>query len=298
MKKDKMIVPKKRKQRDDRGLAFAFLLPSVILFVMFCYYPFAKTIINSFAVTDATGAFIRWNGLANWERVLTNKDFMQTLGNTFKYGALDLVMSFSASMFLALLSAKASKGSKIYQTLYAIPMALAAAPVAAIWIFIYREQGGLLNQFLGTSTAWIKNPDTALVATAVSASWGHVAGRFIVLLAGFRNVSADLIEASTIDGAGWWTRTFKIMIPMASPQIFFVLFTSIIGAFKTFSQIKLLTGGGPVGSTTTLMVSIYQKASVNGQIQSACCLSLILFVIIFIATRIQFLFEKKMVFYQ
>lgn len=296
MKKNKMIVQNKKKS--DLWLALAFLVPSIILFIMFCYYPFAKTIINSFAVTDSTGEFIRWNGLTNWKRVLTNKDFLQTLGNTFKYAGLDFVMSFSVSILFAILSAKAGKHSKLYQTLYALPMVLAAAPVASIWLFIYREHGGLLNQLLGTSTAWIKSTETALVAVAVSAAWGHVAGRFLVLLAGFRNVSNDLIEASMIDGAGWWARTFKIMIPMASPQIFYVLFTSIIGAFKTFSQIKLLTGGGPVGSTTTLMVSIYEKASINGQIQSACCLSLILFVIIFIATRIQFLFEKKMVFYQ
>ncbi len=277
--------------------AYLLILPSFILFTLFAYYPFIKTIINSFSVTSQIGEFIRWAGFKNWERIFSDREFVKTVVNTFVFAGQNFVMTFFPAMFFALLSTKHEKGSRVYQTLYALPMAIAATTVAAIWVFIYRQEGGILNQLLGTGNAWLRDKETALICVAVVTSWSHIAGQFIYLLVGFRNVSDDLIEASIIDGAGWWTRTIKIMIPMASPQIFFVLFTSIVSAFKTFTQIRLMTYGGPAGSTTTLMYSVYGKYSA-GQISSSCCVALVLFVVIFTVTRIQFLFEKKMVFYQ
>lgn len=295
MKEKKVRQGKKR----EKGfwIAYLLLLPSFILFALFSYYPFIKTIINSFSVTTATGDFIKWAGLTNWKRVLSDKAFTATLKNTFVFAIENFVLTFFPAMLLALFSTKKEKSAKWYQTLYAMPMAIAATTVAAIWLFIYRQDNGLLNSVLGTEIAWLRNKDTALLALAVVTAWGHISGRYIYLMVGFRNVPSDLIEAATIDGAGWWTRTTKIMIPMASPQIFFVLFTSIITSFKTFTQIRLLTGGGPAGSTTTLMYSVYTKYN-GGQIASSACYALILFVVIFVATRIQFLFEKKMVTYQ
>lgn len=292
-------IKKQEKTAREKGfwIAYLLLIPSFILFAMFSYYPFVKTILNSFSVTTSTGDFIRWTGLTNWERVLSDKAFTTTLKNTFVFAVQNFVLTFFPAMFLALLSTKKEKGAKWYQTLYAMPMAIAATTVAAIWLFIYRQDNGLLNTVLGTEVAWLRNKDTALFALAVVTAWGHISGRYIYLMVGFRNVSTDLIEAAKIDGAGWWTRTIKIMIPMASPQIFFVLFTSIIASFKTFTQIRLLTGGGPAGSTTTLMYSVYTKYNA-GQIASSSCYALVLFVVIFIATRIQFRFEKKMVTYQ
>jgi len=167
-----------------------------------------------------------------------------------------------------------------------------------MWRFIYRADAGLLNEMLGTNIAWLATEKTALICVAVVTSWAHVASSFILLMAGFRNVSDDLIEASMLDGAGPISRTLHIMIPIASPQIFYVLFLNIITAFKTFGQIKLLTNGAPGGSTTTLMFEVYHKAMISGQYESACCTAIILFIIIFLTTRIQFLFEKKMVHYE
>ena len=101
-----------------------------------------------------------------------------------------------------------------------------------------------------------------------------------------------------LDGASYVTRAFKILIPMASPQIFFVVFTNILSAVKTFTQIRMLTFGGPQDATRTLMFEIYYKGIELGEYESACCLSIVMFLIIFIITRIQFLFEKKLVHYQ
>lgn len=295
-KKNKNKQAPKEKEK-FRLLPYLLLLPSIIPFCCFTYYPFLKTIISSFAITTETGEFIRWAGLTNWSRLL-HSDFWQVLGTTFKFAGMNLVMTFSMAMVFALISANKVKGSKIYQTLYALPMAIASSPAAAIWVFVFRENGGILNEVLGTSTAWIRDPKTALFSVAIVTTWTHVASSYIYLLVGFRNVSDDLIEAARIDGANAWVRTWKIMIPMASPQIFFVLFLNIVNAFKAFAQIKLLTNGGPRGATNILIFEIYDRVMKHGQYEYACCLAIVLFLIIFITTRIQFIFEQKAVHYQ
>jgi len=282
----------------NKKLPYLLLLPSFIFFLIFVYYPFGKTILTSLSVTTETGEFIRFAGLRNWSRVFKSSELMQVLVNTFIMGAIVLTLTMAIAMLFALLSAKEGKGSKLYQLFYALPLVIASAPVAAMWIFIYREDAGLLNSILGTSLAWLRNPDSAMLSLCIVIAWSHIAGCYIHLMVGFRNVPDDLIEAATLDGAGWWRRTLHVMLPMASPQIFFVFFTTIIASFKTFSQIKLMTGGGPAGATDTLMWEVYYRSMVKGQIESACVYALVLFVLLFVITRIQFLFEKKVVFYQ
>lgn len=286
----------KEKWDKNYGVAYLLLIPSIISLFVFCYYPFLKTIINSFSVTDSIGRFIKFAGLSNWERMGSDVHFIPILKRTFLYAVLNFVLTFFPAMFFALLSARTEKGSRVYQTLYALPMAIASATIAIVWGFLMGKNG-LLSEVLNKEVSLLTQESTALYAIAFLSSWGHIAGNYLYLMVGFRNVPDDLIEASRIDGAGWWVRTFRIMIPMASPQIFFVLFTSIIGAFKTFTQIKLLTNGGPAGSTTTLMYWLYEKYNL-GQMSYCACVSLVLFLVIFLVTRIQFAFEKKMVFYQ
>lgn len=296
MNKNNLVSSKKKKH--DIGLGLLFLVPSFLLFTMFSYYPIVKTVFTTFQVTDSMGNFIRWNGLDNWKHSFEDPNIRMAISNTFEYAGLVLLFTFGGAMLLAVICAKKSKGSKIYQMLYMLPMVIAAAPASAVWIFILREPGGLLNSLLETDVAWLQDTSLTMLVVALVSAWSHIPGNFIVLLAGFRNVSDDLLEAATIDGAGWWTKMFKILIPMASPQIFYVLFVSIIAALKGFGTIQVLTGGGPANSTTTLMVSIYQQVSKFGQVQTGCCLAIVLFAIIFTVTRIQFLFEKKFVFYQ
>jgi ABC-type sugar transport system permease subunit len=265
---------------------------------MFSFYPFIKTIVSSFSITSPFGEFISFYGLGNWKRLFEGGELLKAILTTLEFAAISLTVSFVVAMVFAIFCSDIGRGSKIYQTLFGLPMVIATAPVAAIWVFIYRQHAGLLNQLLNTNISWLKNPDTALVAVAIVTAWSHVASNYLYLLVGFRNVSDDLIEASKVDGAGWWVRTFKIMIPMASPQIFFVFFLNIVWSLKTITQIKLLTGGGPSRATTTLMYSIYDKAILRNQFEYACCEAVVLFLLIFIATRIQFAFEKRLVHYQ
>lgn len=288
MKKKKIMV-----------LPYLLIAPILILLSVFKIYPFIKTLVSSFAITTSIGQWLEWGGLSNWKMVFADSKLGEIMGITFKFAGMNLVMTFFTAMLLALLAdGLRRKGKRLIQTMYALPLAIASSPAALIWGFVLRKEGGILNQFLGTNIAWLQDTSTALLLVAVVTSWTHIASSFILLLAGFKNVPEELLEAATIEGANAFTKTTRIKIPLASAQIFFVLFLNIITSFKAFAQIRLLTAGGPAGSTTTLMYQIFDRGSENGFFEIACCYSVILFLTIFIMTRIQFLFEKKFVFYQ
>lgn len=277
---------------------YLLLLPPLILVCVFGVYPFIKTIISSFSRTTEVGKWLNWVGLENWKTVITDNSFRRVLVNTFVFAILNLTISLAGSMALALLADGCRKKTRLIQTLYALPLVIASAPTSLIWRFMYRKDGGVVNMLLGTNQAWLQNVGTALIALTIVTAWSQIAHSFILLLAGFKNVPEELLEAATLDGAGTVTKALKIKIPIASPQIFFGIFLKIISSFKAFAQIKLLTMGGPAESTATLMFKVYERGTASGYFEWACCYSIILFVIIFAATRIQFLMEKKFVHYQ
>lgn len=281
-----------------KPLPYLLITPAMVLFTLFTFYPFIKTIVLSFALTDKSGNFTRWVGISNWVRVLTKSSFWDVVIITLKMAAINLVFTFSIAMIFALAATKKVRFSKIYQTMYALPMAIASSPAAAIFLFIYRQKNGLLNNFLGTNIAWTNESPQAMWAVCAMTIWMHIGVSFIFLLVGFRNVPEDLLESALLDGAGPLRRIKDIILPMASPQIFFVLFLNIGSSFKSFAQIRLLTQGGPANSTKNLIYYIYENAIINGRFETACVQALFLFGMIFLFTKIQFALEKRMVHYQ
>ena len=281
-----------------RPLPYLLILPAMALFTMFVFYPFIKTIVLSFAVTNKSGEFAAWVKFANWVRVLKNKNFWNVVLITLKMAGINLVFTFTIAMVFALMATKKVRFSKIYQTMYALPMAIASSPAASVFLFIYRQKNGILNSILGTEIAWTNEMPYAVWAVCAMTIWMHIGTSFIFLLVGFRNVPEDLLESAMLDGAGLLRRIKDIIIPLASPQIFFVLFLSIGSSFKTFAQIRLLTGGGPANNTKNLIYYIYENAIINGRFETACVQAIVLFLLIFLFTRIQFALEKRMVHYQ
>lgn len=276
---------------------YLLMLPSIALFTMFTFWPFLKTIILSFSYTDKKGDFVGWAGFSNYVRVASGTLFSKTMTNTLLFALMVGVGTLLVAIVLALLSASREKGSRLYEVMFALPMAVASAPAASIFTFAMRKEGGIINSVLGTDIAWLQDPDWALVAVAIVTVWLSIGSSFIFLLVGFRNVSEDLLESAKLDGAGPIRRAVNILIPVASPQIFFVVFLNITNSFKAFAQIKLLTDGGPNNSTTTLIFSMYKNAIMNGRYETACVQAIFLFLIIFIITRIQNALEDRTVFY-
>lgn len=287
-----------RKKQRINWLGYLFVVPVLFQLGLFTIYPFIKTIVLSFTITNKLGKPTKFVGFMMWQKILTNSDFWKVVGVTFKIAGITLVGTFATALVFALISTRQVKGGRLYQTLFALPMAIATAPAAAVFLFVFRQSNGLMNSILGTDIAWLNNIKTAIWIVCLVTSWMHTGSSFLFLLVGFRNVPDELIESSLLDGANWWQRIIHILIPMASPQIFFVLFLNINSSFKSFAQIRLLTGGGPLKSTTTLVYYIYKNAILEGRFETACIQAIFLFLCIFAITRIQFALENKVVHYQ
>lgn len=296
MKNTIYVNPGKKKRISI--LPYILILPAMALFMIFNFYPFLKAILLSFSMTNKQGEVTQWVGLANWVRVLTKDSFWDVIWITLKMAGINLVFTFAIALIFALLATKKVRFSKWYQTMYALPMAIASSPAAAIFLFIFRQKNGLLNNLLGTSISWTTKLPYAFWAVCFMTIWMHVGISFIFLLVGFRNVPEEVLESAWLDGAGPLARIRHILIPMASPQLFFVLFLNISSSFRSFAQIRLLTGGGPANGTKNLIYYIYENAMINGRFETACVQAVVLFILIFSITQIQFALEKRMVHYQ
>lgn len=296
MKNTIYVNPRKKKRISI--LPYILILPAMALFMIFNFYPFLKAILLSFSMTNKQGEVTQWVGLANWVRVLTKDSFWDVIWITLKMAGINLVFTFAIALLFALLATKKVRFSKWYQTMYALPMAIASSPAAAIFLFIFRQKNGLLNNLLGTSISWTTKLPYAFWAVCSMTIWMHVGISFIFLLVGFRNVPEEVLESAWLDGAGPLARIRHILIPMASPQLFFVLFLNISSSFRSFAQIRLLTGGGPANGTKNLIYYIYENAMINGRFETACVQAVVLFILIFSITQIQFALEKRMVHYQ
>lgn len=288
----------RKKTPMQKLLPYLLILPAMLLFFCFNYYPFIKAVVLSFSLTDKTGHVSKWVGLSNWERVIGKSSFWNVISITLKMAGINLVFTFLLALLFALLCVKKVRFSRVYQTMYAIPMAIASSPAAAIFLFIYRQKNGILNNLLGTEIGWTTQTPQAIWAVCGMTIWMNIGVSFIFLLVGFRNVSEDILESAWLDGAGPLQRIRHILIPMASPQLFFVLFLNISTSFRSFAQIKLLTGGGPANGTKNLIYYIYENAIINGRFETACVQAIFLFLLILGVTAIQFALEKKVVFYQ
>jgi len=288
--------------KDFNPTPYLLLLPCMFIFVVFVFFPFSKTIIYSFALTNSRGVPVEWVGLENYINLISSSRFLESLKLTLIFAPMVGLPTLIIAYFLAAMVNERSsrKGiGQMYETMFSLPMAVASAPAAVIWGTIMRPgKSGILNYILGTDIRWLLDAQYALMSVAIVTVWLNIGISFIFLLTGFRNVPEEIIESARIDGAGYFRRLFRIITPIASPQIFFVVFLNIIISFQAFAQVRLLTQGGPSYSTNVLVYTIYQSAIRDSRFETAFAQSIVLFFIILVLTILQFRTEKRMVHYQ
>lgn len=278
---------------------YIYLIPCMVIFIMFVFLPFLKTFIFSFAKTSGQGKFMEFVAVNNYIKLFKSKQFWNSFTLTLKFAPLVAIPTILISYFLAAVAHNKSRGSYVYELMYSLPMAIASAPAAAIWFALLSPtKSGIINHLLGTEIRWLLDKDYAIFGVAFVTVWMSIGVNFIFMLTGFRNVPQELMESATIDGAGYFRKLFSIMTPIASPQIFLVIFLNITTSFQSFAQIRLLTEGGPSYSTNVLVYSIYQDAIRDSKYSSAYAQSMILFVVILVITLIQFKLEDKVVHYK
>lgn len=276
---------------------YCYLIPCMLVFAVFLFYPFFKTIYLSLFLTDKMGQAKIFVGLENYMDLLTSESFRNSLKVTLIFVVIVVVGSMLLGLIAAVLCNKAFPGIRFFSTAYALPMAIASSSAAMIFQIMLHPTVGIINKLLGLDINWLNNPDTALYCVAILTAWLNSGINFLYFSAGLGNIDETIYERASVDGASGIQQFFSLTLPGLSPIMFYTLVVNVIQAFQSFGQIKILTEGGPDETTNVIVYSIYRDAFFNYRFGSAAAQSVILFIIVMIITLIMFRIEKKGVSY-
>ncbi len=276
---------------------YFYLVPCMLVFAVFLFYPFFKTIFLSLFLTDRMGQAKFFVGLQNYIELLSSESFRNSLKVTLIFVVIVVVGGMLLGLIAAVLCNKAFPGIRIFSTAYALPMAIASSSAAMVFQIMLHPTVGIVNKLLGLDVNWLNDPDTALICVAILTAWLNSGINFLYFSAGLGNIDETIYERASVDGASSVQKFFSLTLPGLSPIMFYTLVVNIIQAFQSFGQIKILTEGGPDEATNVIVYSIYRDAFFNYRFGSAAAQSVILFIIVMLITLVMFRIEKKGVSY-
>lgn len=281
---------------------YLFLFPSLVVFTIFQFYPMLKSIYLSMHLTDPRGKIAAYAGWDNFRELLTSSRFYESLAVTGKFALYTVPTGVAFALLLAALTHGHGRGTKLFQLLFSMPLALSVGTASVMWSMMFHPTTGMFNHFLKLAgldpVMWLTDPRWALLSISLMTVWMNLGFTYIVLLSGIKGIPAELYECARLDGAGG-IRTFcRITLPLLSPAIFFVSIISVIGALQSFGQIHILTKGGPMHTTNVVVYSIYQEAFISFRFGTGSAQALVLFFLILVLTFIQFRFVERKVHYQ
>ena len=279
------------------------LIPAFALLLLFTYYPFVKNTVLSFFTVNKFREIKEFAGLANYIRVLTDETFLQAIGNTLVFVITTVPVSIVIGLALALLAKKRRKASSIYEAMYALSMAISVSVVAMIFQFAFNPSMGIINKVTGLDISWLTDPKTALKAIILIQIWANVGYNFIFLLSALRGMSEEIIESAKVDGATGIRLLTKIILPMISPTLLFLLMKDIAYAMTTCSFTLILTypvfhNGGPNGTTEMIMSYVYGKGIAGTNYNAAFAATTVGFVLAAVMMILSLILEKRKVNYQ
>lgn len=277
--------------------AYGYVLPALLVFSVFLFYPFFKTIYLSLFKTNKMGEARLFVGLGNYTELLQSESFYNSLLVTTIFVVIVVVGGMALGLLGAVLCNRAFPGIRIFSTAYALPMAIASSSAAMIFKIMLHPSIGIINKILRLDINWISDQRYALVCVAVLTAWLNSGINFLYFSAGLGNIDETIYERASVDGANAVQKFFRLTLPGLSPIMFYTLVVNIIQAFQSFGQVKVLTQGGPGESTNLIVYSIYRDAFFNYRFGSAAAQSVILFLIIMALTLLMFRAEKKGVSY-
>jgi len=230
-------------------------------------------------------------GLDNFVTLAHDPLVWVSVRNTLLY-TLHVPVAMAIALTIALLLRRRGNGTTLGRLVFFLPYASSVVAVALVWQWLYHPEFGLFNwvaRSLGWEPVdWLGDPSTALLAVMIVSVWLQVGYQMLLFLAGLQAIPQDYIDAARVDGANAWQRFWRVTFPLLRPVTLFVLVTGIIASFQVFTLVYILTGGGPLHATDMIVFRIYQMAWEFLQFGGASALSLVLFVLLFAATWIQF----------
>jgi len=283
------ISPARRSWRRYRA-GILFVLPALTLYLIFMAYPFFRSIYFSFTSWNGVTAVKEWVGLANYRALIADDRFWLSLKNTVIWVIVGTIAPIVVGMLLAVLLWSRPKGFTLFRTTFFMPQVLSTVVIGIVWNWIYNPIFGILNKSLDAiglkniSRGWLGDPDVALYAVLVAAIWATIGFVFVIFLAGLQNVSKDLLEAATVDGANVWQRFWNVTVPQMASVLNVVIALLLIGGFSVFDIVFVMTGGGPANATEVLATYTYKEAFTQNNVGYASALAVVITVISLIAS--------------
>ncbi len=291
----------KRAIFSGKALPYMLLLPQLAITVIFFYWPATQAVWQSFLLEDAFGLSSEFVGFENYKVLFQQREYYDAMVNTAVFSSLVAFFSLSIALLLATQADKNIRGAQGFKTLLIWPYAVAPAVAGVLWIFMFHPSLGTLAapmRFMGFDWNPLLDGGDALALVVMSATWKQVSYNFLFFLAGLQAIPKSVLEAAAIDGAGPLRRFWTVTFPLLSPTTFFLVVVTIVYVFfETFGIIDAVTGGGPSGSTTTMVYKVYSDGRLGGDLGGSAAQSVVLMVIVIALTAIQFRYVERRVQY-
>ncbi len=279
-----------------------YLLPSLVLFAAFVFIPLIRSFGLSMYYTDPIGRPAEFAGLEYYQRLFKTPVFLNSLQRSFLFVLYTVPTTLVLSIILAALGNLRLKYISIFRMFFSSTIAVSAATASLVFMYLFHPALGSLNYLLGLigvpAIPWLTSEIFALPAVATTAVWLQLGLNTVILLAAMQGIPEELYESAMIDGANSWSQFRYITLPLLSSTIFFLLVVDMLAAFQTFTQVHVMTSGGPMDSTNVLVFSIYREFYFNGQYGFASAQAIMLFFIMLILTIFQFQVVERRVFYE
>ncbi|MFC6355543.1 carbohydrate ABC transporter permease [Luethyella okanaganae] len=271
------------------GAGLLFLLPAIVIFGLFAWYPIVRGLVISFQQTNLIDD-PRWVGLDNFATLFTDPLLATSVGNTFLFVGLAALIGFPAPLILASIMSTVRLRGGIYRVLAYLPVVIPPVVSVLLWKWFYEPDSGLFNAMLGLvglgPLPWLQSTDTAMLSLVIESTWAGMGGAVLIYLASMSGVPTELYEAAELDGAGIFTRIWHVMLPQLRPVIGLLLLMQLISTMQVFTEPYVFTGGGPQDATVTVLLLVFRYAFVFGNYGQAAALSLLLAVVLGILSAV------------
>ncbi|MER7173236.1 carbohydrate ABC transporter permease [Streptomyces mesophilus] len=281
----KQATPTPRKRKSGTGgarrqlTAWLFLLPTLVVFGLFAWWPIVRSLLISFQQTNLVDPAV-WVGLDNFRALFDDPLLGTAVGNTLFFVGLGLLIGFPAPLILAAVMSTVRRGAGVYRFLVYLPVVIPPVVAILLWKWFYDPGAGLFNNALGKiglgPYSWLESSDSAMLSLVLEATWAGMGGAVLIYLAAMVSVPGELYEAAEVDGAGIWRRIWHVMLPQLRPVIGLLLLVQLINTVQVFTEPYVFTGGGPENATLTVLLLIFRYAFQDGAYGQAAALSFLM----------------------
>ncbi|MFC4454737.1 sugar ABC transporter permease [Deinococcus sonorensis] len=268
------------------GPVFFLLLPFLAVYLLFFVWPALQTLWLSFTTSGLTETG-PWTGLSNFRTLIGDASFWSALGHTVFFAVLTVIPLTAIGMLMAILTRSGGRLRRVAQAVFFIPYVLPVSVATLIWQWVLNPNLGVVNAATGSQIAWFSDPTLAMPAVAAVTVWWTIGFNMLLFLAGLQNIPQETYEAAALDGAQGGQVFRYITWPALWPTTALVLTLQLVGSFKIFSQVYLLTGGGPFDSTRVVLEYMYDTAFTNTDAGYASAIAVAFFVVILLLTLLQ-----------